>query len=135
MAQRRKTRQRDLVLAVIEARCDHPTADQVYLDARAIDPKISRGTVYRNLKVLKQQGKILHVRLPITDRYEARVDHHYHLVCTECDEVYDLPLPYRMSLDEEVEAATGFAIGRHRTVFEGLCPACQAAKVRDREQT
>ena len=70
------TRQRQLVLDVVLARSDHPTADQVYADARAIDEKISRGTVYRNLHTLAARGDILQVKLPDVDRYEELADRH-----------------------------------------------------------
>ena len=47
MKQQRKSRQRQMILDAVMTRCDHPTADQIYLDVRAEDDKISRGTVYR----------------------------------------------------------------------------------------
>lgn len=126
MKQRRKTKQRQLVLDVVRARCDHPSADEIYLDARVIDDKISRGTVYRNLNILVRQGEILQVKLPHMDRYECQLDKHYHLLCQRCGAVCDVPMPYRRDLDEEVAKITGYAIERHRTIFEGLCPHCRS---------
>ena len=35
MKTRRNSKQRQLVLEAVKARCDHPTADQIYLDVRA----------------------------------------------------------------------------------------------------
>ena len=125
MKQHRNTKQRQLVLDAVRARCDHPCADQFYLDARAIDDKISRGTVYRNLNILVRQGEILQVKLPNVDRFEAQWDKHYHLLCTECGAVCDIPLPYDETLDKQAAEKTGYAIARHRTIFEGLCPNCQ----------
>ena len=127
MKGKRTTRQRQLVLAAVRARADHPTADQIFLDAREADGKISRGTVYRNLAELAAQGEITHARLPGADRYDLRQDQHYHLYCTRCGQVVDAPIPYRPEDDAAVEQATGFQITRHRLVFEGLCPACAAA--------
>ena len=48
----RNSKQRQIVLDAVRARCDHPSADQIYLDVRTTDAKISRGTVYRNLGIL-----------------------------------------------------------------------------------
>ncbi|HMM06737.1 MAG TPA: transcriptional repressor [Clostridiales bacterium] len=124
----RNTKQRQLVLDAVRGRCDHPSADQIYLTVRGIDNRISRGTVYRNLNVLVQQGEILHVKLPHTDRFESRLDNHYHLLCTGCGAVSDVPLPYRGELDEQTAKETGYTIERHRAVFEGLCPACRQRK-------
>lgn len=128
MKGKRTTRQRLQVLEAVRARRDHPTADQIYLDVRREDGKISRGTVYRNLAELAAQGEITHARLPGADRYDLRQDQHYHLYCTRCGQVVDAPIAYRPEDDAAVEQATGFQITRHRLVFEGLCPACAAAE-------
>ena len=129
MKQQRNTKQRQLVLDAVRARCDHPSADQIYLDVRAIDNHISRGTVYRNLKILAQQGKVLQVKLLNIDRFEAQLDKHYHILCTECDSVYDIPLPYHEVMDKQVAKKTGYIVERHRAIFEGVCPDCQQKKL------
>lgn len=125
MKQQRNTKQRKTVLDAVRARHDHPSADQVYLNARQADEKISRGTVYRNLNLLAQDGEILQVKLPDINRFDCRTDLHYHLICTECGAVCDAMLPYHVELDTLLGAETGYAIDRHRTVFEGVCPACR----------
>ena len=127
MKQQRNTRQRQLVLEAVQDHCDHPTADQIYLDVRARDSRISRGTVYRNLGILEDNGEILHVKVPSADRFDYRTDLHYHLFCTKCGAVSDAPAEYDRELDERLSSATGFAVERHRTVFEGLCPKCREA--------
>ena len=124
MKQQRNTRQRQIIWKAVQARQDHPSADQIYLDVRETDDRISRGTVYRNLNQLAESGDILHVRIPGVDRFDCRIDLHYHLLCTECGRVSDLELPYDDKLDRLTGAATGYRIQRHRTVFEGMCPEC-----------
>ena len=94
MIKQRHSRQRQAVLDAVTARCDHPTADQIYLDVRAKDDRISRGTVYRNLALLSKSGQITHVKVPTADRFDARLDRHYHLLCTNCGRVFDAPVPY-----------------------------------------
>lgn len=125
MKKQRNSRQRQLVLDAVLDRCDHPTADQIYLDVRAKDDRISRGTVYRNLGLLSETGQVTNVKLPSADRYDSRTDLHYHLVCTGCGRVADAPVKYHREYDEEAELESGFRISRHRTVFEGLCPVCR----------
>ena len=129
MKQQRNTKQRQLILDAVRARCDHPSADQIYLDVRAIDDRISRGTVYRNLNILVRQGEILQVKLPHMDRFECQAEKHYHLLCQGCGAVCDVPLPYHVELDEQATIKTGYTIERHRAVFEGLCPNCQNKKI------
>ena len=128
MKQQRNSRQRQLVLATVKEHTDHPTADEIYLEARMSDDKISRGTVYRNLNLLAQTGEIREVRMFDADRYDSRMDLHHHLLCTGCGAVCDAPASYHPELDRELAEKTGYAVGLHRTVFEGLCPACQKKK-------
>ena len=114
-----------MILDAVSKRHDHPTADEIYLDVRAKDEKISRGTVYRNLGVLTENGEISNVKLPAADRYDCRIDYHYHLLCTECNKVFDAPHIYHREFDEKAAEDTGFLIKRHRVVFEGVCPECR----------
>ncbi len=126
--QRRNTRQRKLVLDAVCARCDHPTADDIYQDVRALDAKISRGTVYRNLNLLEETGAISTVKIPGAVRFDRRCDGHAHVVCRGCGAVIDAPSAYDAELDRAVASQTGYEIFGHSTLFEGICPACQHAK-------
>ena len=121
----RNSKQRQLILGAVKNRCDHPTADQIYQEVRCKDDKISKGTVYRNLSLLSENNDITNVRLPEADRYDLRLDRHYHIYCTGCGKVSDAPLPYHSEYDEQIEKETGFRINRHRLVFEGLCNDCR----------
>lgn len=125
MTMRRDTRQRQLVLQAVQARHDHPTAEQIYEDVHRENPKISHGTVYRNLNCLSEDGVICHVRVPGADRYDLRTELHYHMFCVKCKKVIDAPYPYKEYLDEETTQQSGFAIIRHRLIFEGICPECR----------
>ena len=124
MKQQRNTRQRQIVLETVQQHRDHPTADEIYLDVRSRNPKISRGTVYRNLNLLVGNGQIRHVKLPGVDRFDWRQEPHYHLLCLACGKVRDVPIPYQQALNLEVEAQSGYRLIQHRTVFEGYCPDC-----------
>ena len=121
---RRNTRQRQLVLDAVRARCDHPTAEDVYRDVHTIDEHVSRGTVYRNLNLLAETDVITTVKAPGAMRFDRRCDGHSHVVCRRCGSVADTPLPYDPALDEQASALTGFAVEAYSLVFEGLCPQC-----------
>ena len=97
---RRETKQRQMVLQAVQARKDHPTADQIFNDVHKLDPKISHGTVY------------------------------YHMFCVKCKKVSDAPHPYKPCLDEEIARQSGYKIIRHRLIFEGVCPECQSKEIR-----
>ena len=123
---RRNTKQRQLVLDAVRSRCDHPTADDIYLAVREKDEHISRGTVYRNLNLLAEEGAIQDVHVKGGDRFDLRCDRHAHVVCSECGVMMDAPLPYLENLDDQLAEKTGYAVSGHLTTFVGLCPACQA---------
>ncbi len=127
MKPQRNTKQRKMVFDTVQARRDHPCADEIYLHVRGQDPKISRGTVYRNLNLLSENAEIQHVRIPGLDRFDWRVEPHYHLLCLQCGKVCDVSLPYRTELDQSLAEETGYEIAQHSTVFEGLCPDCRNA--------
>lgn len=127
MVERRNTRQRQLVLDAVRTRCDHPTADQVFASVRAMDEHVSRATVYRNLHLLADEGKILSVKVPGGERFDLRIDDHAHMVCTNCGCVVDVMLPQQAGAEEAALAQTGYRVTARYTTFEGLCPACQQA--------
>ena len=120
----RDTKQRRLVYEAVTKRRDHPGADTIYLDLHAKDNKISKATVYRNLKLLSENGDIQHIEAPGADRYDVTVSRHYHIVCSHCGKMIDAPIPYYAENDSLIENQTGFKISGHRTLFEGICPEC-----------
>lgn len=121
----RYSRQREIVLKAVKARCDHPTADQIYLDVRSVDEKISRSTVYRNLNLLAENGDISTVNSPTAERYDFRCEKHYHVICRMCKKVFDAPIEYNPDLNKYVSDETNFKIENHVMIFEGVCPDCQ----------
>ena len=125
--QRRDTKQRRLVLQVVRERHDHPTADSIYDAVHARDGRVSRGTVYRNLHLLSEEGDVFHIRAPGADRYDLRTDPHDHIICVRCKKVVHAPEALLPSRDDAVPAATGYRILCHQTIYEGLCPDCQSA--------
>ena len=127
----RDTRQRRMVLEAVLRRTDHPTAEEIYGEVRRFDDKISRGTVYRNLKVLADNGEVLRIAVPGADRFEPANPPHYHVYCTVCGRVVDAQVPYFADADAEVESHTGFRVSRHLTVFEAVCPLCRERAERE----
>lgn len=122
---RRNTHQRQLVLDAVRSRWDHPTADDIFATVRAHDPKVSRGTVYRNLNLLAEEGAILSIKVPGGNRFDRTVEPHGHVVCTSCGAVVDVPQPFDHEIDSEVADSTGYDVKSHYTIFEGLCPQCK----------
>jgi Fur family peroxide stress response transcriptional regulator len=123
----RNTRQKQVILNILSGTTSHPTADWIYEEARKVLPKISKGTVYRNLKVLSQSGRITELKIDKSARrYDARGHIHYHLKCENCDNVYDLEVPVRKDLDNWASEKAGIAVNGHNIEFFGLCRGCLA---------
>jgi Fur family transcriptional regulator, peroxide stress response regulator len=123
---RRDTKQREAILKVLRNTRSHPTADQIYDEVRKDIPKISKGTVYRNLQVLAEDGVISVLNITGTQgRYEIKQESHYHFRCEKCGRVVDLNEPIDKDLDEKIATKTGFTISYHQTEFRGLCKDCQ----------
>jgi Fur family transcriptional regulator, peroxide stress response regulator len=122
----RNTRQRDKIYKVLMKTRTHPSADWVYKQLKEEMPELSLGTVYRNLRILKEQGKIQ--ELPCgrnCDRYDADISNHYHLVCENCGAVDDVDMPEQKGINAEAEKRNSCTIKGHRIVFFGLCKECK----------
>ena len=123
---RRETKQREAILNVLRGSGSHPTADWVYDEVRKLIPNISKGTVYRNLKILRDIGEIAELNLSGTvSRYEGKQENHYHFRCEKCGQVFDLEEPVNKELDDKVARNTGFKVSCHQLEFRGLCKDCQ----------
>ncbi|MCR5189712.1 MAG: transcriptional repressor [Treponema sp.] len=125
--QNRNSAQRALILDIMAGNKTHPTADEIYDEARKSDPHISRGTVYRNLNLLAENGSILRIPVPNgADHFDSTLEEHYHFYCRNCSKVTDVP-DMDISKIKETENALsqqGYSQIRHSLVFEGLCPEC-----------
>ena len=121
--ERRNTKQRQIVLNAVRSRCDHPTAEQIYAQVKEIDPKISLGTVYRNLALLAEEGQILSIKLSDADRFDLTVKGHDHFICLECGGVFDMIGKYDL-IPDNTSTEDGFLISSHQTIIKGLCPNC-----------
>jgi Fur family transcriptional regulator, peroxide stress response regulator len=123
----RRSDQREAIMAVIRSLGGHFTADQIYEAVRATHPRVSLGTVYRNLRVLCDRGQIREVKSGAAfSRFELAGPRHYHLICRKCGDIQDCDVPVDGSLDEKVQATTSFKVEQHRLDFIGLCARCQA---------
>ena len=123
---RRETKQRVAILNILRNTRSHPTADQLYDAIRQQIPNISKGTVYRNLQVLREDGAISELNLNGTlSRYEEKQENHYHFRCEKCGLVFDLDEPVNTEIDTRVAERTGFKVSSHHMEFQGLCKHCQ----------
>lgn len=122
----RVTKQRRVLLDELCKLKSHPTADDLYQMVRQRLPRISLGTVYRNLELMAGQGLIQKLEIGGTQkRFDGNADLHYHVRCLQCGRVDDLDLPPDCRVEQQAAQRTRFKILRHRLEFSGLCPDCQ----------
>ncbi|MFN0107363.1 MAG: Fur family transcriptional regulator [Blastocatellia bacterium] len=134
----RNTKQRQAILDAIEKHGGHLTAEEVYTIVKGRHPLLSLGTVYRNLRVLTEQGSVRELDFGMAITYfETTKDPHYHLVCRVCSGIVDVEIELEkklMALVEKAKVADGFQIEEHRLDFVGICKACQAKPVQAAKQ-
>ena len=121
----RRSRQRDVILDIVRGTDAHPTADWVYEHARERLPRISLGTVYRNLKGLSEDGLIrVYHWSGQPARFDGNIAKHDHLRCLRCGSVLDLPAV----LDDRAAAKAGRRLGYEvvgcAVELRGICPEC-----------
>ena len=121
----RMTRQREVILEEIRRAKLHPSADEVYEMVRKRLPRISLGTVYRNLEILSELGEIQKLELGgDIKRFDWDPKKHYHVRCLQCGRVDNAPIAPLREIEDELYGTTVYTIIGHRLEFEGLCPRC-----------
>ena len=122
----RNTKQKKIILSVLKGTPSHPGAEWIYEQVRQEIPSISLGTVYRNLKQLKESGSILEFNLSEgINRFDGNTTPHYHFICDRCGRVFDIDMKLSDSIAECVNEKTGFKVSYHRLELHGLCEECQ----------
>ena len=126
MKSQRFSQQRERIYEAVRTSMEHPSAQMVYDALRPEMPRLSLGTVYRNLHQMAQEGRLRELEGPVA-RFDAVLPSHTHIRCVRCGQVADLELPYDPALDREA-AGDGWVITGHELVFNGICPACGAER-------
>lgn len=126
----RMTRQRRILLGVIETANQHLDAGMLLRKARKLDPSIDRVTVYRTLKLLKRHGLVdeldlLHIRGDghYYERHPQR--EHLHMACLRCGKVMEFESQLFERLKGQVERDCGFHILVTRVEMGGYCSHCR----------
>lgn len=122
---KRNTIQRSLTLETVQRLQNHPTADEIYTEISSEHPTISRGTVYRNLNQLAEDGEIRKMEIPgSADHFDHCCIDHYHVRCLMCGRVFDVDMEYIPDLEKSIRDTRGFQLSGYQLIFEGICPDC-----------
>jgi Fe2+ or Zn2+ uptake regulation protein len=129
----RRTEPREVVLDVVRGTDSHPTAEQVHGMVRRRLPRVSLGTVYRNLRRLVEAGLVKELPGPHA-RFDGNASEHHHFTCTTCGRIVDvagaLADAPALALSARVASLTGLGITHQRIEFYGRCAECRARRAR-----
>jgi Fur family transcriptional regulator, ferric uptake regulator len=135
----RLTRQRQILLDLIDKTGQHLDAESLYQLAREKDPKLNRVTVYRTLKLLKEGGLVDELDL----MHQAGEQHYYetrrkqehaHVICLSCGKVEEFFGEPLQRLRRQIETDFGFHIVLARTEVGGYCSHCRSLRTTEMEQ-
>ncbi|MCQ2573769.1 MAG: transcriptional repressor [Treponema sp.] len=119
------SRQREAILKSLSNRWDHPTADMIFEEVRQDFPKVSLGTVYRNLTLLCETGDIVKIAtVKGFDRFDHITSPHGHFICSECTKVIDLEADIDKLVNKQEFKNIPGIIDRTEIMVYGLCSQC-----------
>ena len=120
------TKQRQVVYDVVkDLAVKHPTAAEVYGDAKDQMPTISLATVYNCLETLTDAGRSTQVNIDReASRYCPNLQPHAHFFCAECDSVFDVTLRQQADAVEPWDLPSGSKIESIDVAMRGVCPNC-----------
>ncbi len=119
-------RKRNAILAYLQDKVTHPSAETIYTDLKQQIPDLSMATVYRNLTRFRQEGLIQCVAtVKGVERFDANTDPHVHFICRHCDAVIDLhEMQIPPQLIDQAATVTGGKVDTCCLSFTGLCRDC-----------
>lgn len=123
---RNYSRQRELVLDILKKSYSHPTAEEVFIEARKVDGNISLGTVYRNLEILCLDGIVEKISTPASkDRYDFKKSKHSHAICEKCGKITDIEVNLDIDkLKKDIKNKYSFNVTQDEIRIIGICKEC-----------
>lgn len=126
MTTMRYSKSREAIVRFLMTRKDHPTADVIYKNVKEECPKISLGTVYRNLALLTNTGQIQKISCGDgQEHYDGNAATHPHFVCVDCQKVIDIEMDNLDFLNTLASKDFEGKIESHQLVFYGKCELCK----------
>lgn len=122
----RDSNQRKIIEEYLNGNRTHPTAMDVYDHVRTIMPHVSVATVYRNLAILVESGKIQKIDTGSRSRFDCKTEWHFHILCQSCGKIVDVE---HVKIPKEYfNIPEGFELKGCNLEIIGVCPECKAKK-------
>ncbi|MBI2859966.1 MAG: transcriptional repressor [Chloroflexi bacterium] len=119
----RRSKARETIIEELQKVKTHPRVDELFHLVRRRMPRISLGTVYRNLDRLRHEGAVAEIFCGDFNRYDGDTSRHHHFLCRRCQRVWDLD--GQVALKVELTTQPGdFRIDGEQVLLYGLCREC-----------
>lgn len=123
----RFSQQRENIKSELKRYCIHPTAEELYLEMKQNNPKLSLATVYRNLNQLAKTGGVKKIDgLSEQAHYDHNTCEHFHSICEVCGKVWDLPAEMAESLKKVLSGQNEFDVLSYDITVKGICSDCKS---------
>lgn len=123
---KRNTKQKEIILDILQQHRIHPTTHEIYMHAKEKFPNIGQATVYRNINNLVQEGLL--IKLPNTNsesyHYDINIKPHSHLICNCCGKIVDIFDNDYENVIKRIEKNNKLKIDNITVILEGICPKC-----------
>ncbi len=119
------SRKRQAIYELMLSTDSHPSAEWIYTSLKPTFPDLSLGTVYRNLKLLEDNGSIKSVTVVDgCERYDARITPHSHFVCKKCGRVIDVFMSDNVDEIGPTNIDGVKSVDSYNLIFYGICENC-----------
>lgn len=126
---RRKSKQRERILEIIQKCSEHPTAQGIYEVLKKEIKSLSMGNVYRNIRILIEQGLVVSRDFGDgIERFDAMTHAHYHFICEKCKSVTDFIMPVQDLITRNAQKVSKHTVTGHTIQFYGICEKCKKRK-------
>ena len=123
----RNTKQKELILKLLDDNRIHPTMLEIYELAKKEDQNIGQATIYRNINKLVEDESI--IKLPSVGdegyHYDINNHPHTHLVCNSCGKIIDIFDNDYEKFIKKIADNNSVIIKKSLLVLEGICNNCK----------
>ena len=129
------SRQREALYSLLLSVKTHPTAEWLYTELKKENANLSLATVYRNLEQLADMGIIQKIEgEDKTTHFDGNADPHFHLSCTGCKRIFDIPHEFIAIPVDGIIKEAPFEVTDYIVHFRGICPDCKIKINYDRKE-
>ena len=119
------TNQRVAILEFLKDNDNHPTVEEIFEEVKQNLPRITKATVYKNLKVLQNHGLVKEVNIRGISRFEAKLEPHHHIICKNCGKITDFESKELVDFAlNTIKRQKDIIIDSAETTFFGHCRNC-----------